>query len=1018
MAAILESLLGSCASKLQNIITDEAILILGVEEELRQVLRRVELIQCCIYDAEKRRTKEQAVNKWLGQLRDVIYDVDEILDVARCKGNKLLPDDPSSSSKSAECKGFLVSSCFCNIWSRRDVAVRIRSLNKKIENISKDKIFLTFNSSIQPTRNGPTSRLIRSSNLVEPNLVGKEIIHSSRKLVDLVLAHKEDKSYKLGIVGTGGVGKTTLAQKIYNDQKLKGSFKMHAWICVSRDYNEVTLLKEVLRNIGVHHEQGETITELQRKLAETIEGKSFFLVLDDVWHSNVWTDLLRPALHATTVGVILVTTRDDQITRGIGVEHTHRVDLMSVEVGWELLWKSMNIGEEKGVQNLRNMGIEIVRKCGHLPLAIKVTASALASRDLTENEWKNYLGKYVGSQSMLSDEIEGALYLSYDELSHRLKQCFLYCALYAEDSVIKRDDVTRLWIAEGFIVEKQGQLLEDIAEEYYHELIHRNLLQPHISYFDMSHCKMHDLLRQLALNISREECFIGDVETLRGENMSKLRRVTVVPKKDVLVLSRVDKLDVKVRTFLTVKGPRRIGDTLFKRFLLLRVLVLNYTLVQSIPDYIGKLIHLRLLNLDYTGISCLPKSIGSLKNLQVLSLRWCHDLHNLPSAVALLSRLRCLDLFGTEINQVPRGIGKLKLLTYLGDYPVGDGSDNAVIQDGWKLEELSSLSQMRYLSLVKLERAAHCGTNTVLTDKKHLKQLILEWTEHGEGSYSEENVSNTEKVFEQLIPPHNLEDLCIARFFGQRYPTWFHTTFLSSLMYLKLIDVRSCVHLPPIWQLPNLKFLKIEGAHAVTKVGPEFVGCKKGDPVCNEVVAFPKLEGLIFKDMPNWEEWSFFEEEVDVADARGEDGAAEIRKEDAQSARLQLLPRLVKLQLVGCPKLRALPQQLGEDTACLKELGLSGLNNLKTVEDLPLLSELLAIQDCECLERICNLPQVSELQVADCPNLSHVEGLGSLQQLGLGEDMQEISSQWVPGLQEQYQRLHGEDLDVYTLSIS
>ena len=98
MATVLESLLGSCASKLQNIITDEAILILGVEEDLREVLQRVELIQCCRYDAEKRRTKELAVNNWLGQLRDVIYDVDEILDVARCKGSKLLADDPSPSS--------------------------------------------------------------------------------------------------------------------------------------------------------------------------------------------------------------------------------------------------------------------------------------------------------------------------------------------------------------------------------------------------------------------------------------------------------------------------------------------------------------------------------------------------------------------------------------------------------------------------------------------------------------------------------------------------------------------------------------------------------------------------------------------------------------------------------------------------------------------------------------------------------------------------------------------------------
>ncbi|EMS64019.1 Disease resistance RPP13-like protein 4 [Triticum urartu] len=255
-----------------------------------------------------------------------------------------------------------------------------------------------------------------------------------------------------------------LSSGCYSTKQPDGSFKMHAWISVSQDYNEVTLLKEVLRNIGVHSEQGESITELQRKLAQTIKGKSFFLVLDDVWHSNVWIDLLRPAFRETSVGIILVTTRDYQITKRIGVDHTHQVDLMSVEVGWELLWKSMNIKEEKEVRNLRKTGIEIVHKCGRLPLAIKVTASALSSRELTDNEWKRYLGRFIGSQSILLDETEEALYLSYDELSHRLKQCFLYCALYVEDSVIKRDEVTWLWIAEGFIEEQQGQLIEDIEK--------------------------------------------------------------------------------------------------------------------------------------------------------------------------------------------------------------------------------------------------------------------------------------------------------------------------------------------------------------------------------------------------------------------------------------------------------------------------------------------------------------------------------------------------------------------------
>ncbi|KAM3197672.1 hypothetical protein ACQJBY_073001 [Aegilops geniculata] len=170
--------------------------------------------------------------------------------------------------------------------------------------------------------------------------------------------------------------------------------------------------------------------------------------------------------------------------------------------------------------------------------------------------------------------------------------------------------------------------------------------------------------------------------------------------------------------------------------------------------------------------------------------------------------------------------------------------------------------------------------------------------------------------------------------------------------------------------------------------------------------------------MPNWEVWSFFEEEVAAADGWGEDGAAEIHKEDAQSARFPLLPRLVLLRLESCPKLRALPGQLGKETTSLKKLRLIGTNSLQIVEDLPFFSELLDIQKCEGLQRISNLPQVTELRVHGCPNLSHVEGLVSLQKLGLGEDMQEISSRWVPGLQNQHQRLHGEDLDIYTFSTS
>uniref|UniRef100_A0A0E0BM33 Uncharacterized protein n=1 Tax=Oryza glumipatula TaxID=40148 RepID=A0A0E0BM33_9ORYZ len=646
------------------------------------------------------------------------------------------------------------------------------------------------------------------------------MLHASRKLVSQVLTHKEKKAYKLAIVGTGGIGKTTLAQKVFNDQKLKGSFNKHAWICVSQDYSPSSVLRQLLRTMEVQYRQEDSVGELQSKLESAIKDKSYFLVLDDVWQHDVWTNLLRTPLYAATSGIVLITTRQDTVAREIGVEEPHHIDLMSPAVGWELLWKSINIEDEKEVQNLRDIGIKIIQKCGGLPLAIKVIARVLASKDKTENEWKKILANYVWSMAKLPKEIRGALYLNYDDLPQHLKQCFLYCIVYPEDCTILRDDLIRLWVAEGFVEVHKDQLLEDTEEEYYYELISRNLLQPVDTSFDQSKCKMHDLLRQLACHLSREECYIGDPTSLLDEYQSL-----------------------------------GIEKTFFMRF-------------------------------------------------------------TLPSTITRLSNLRRLGLDFTPINQVPRGIGRLEFLNDLEGFPVGGGSDNTKMQDGWNLQELAHLSQLRRLDLNKLERATPRSSTDalLLTDKKHLKSLHLCCTELTDEAYSEEGISNVEMIFEQLSPPRNLEDLMIVLFFGRR----------------------------------------IDGASAITKIGPEFVGCWEGNLRSTEAVAFPKLEWLIINDMPKWEEWSFVKEE----DLQEEEAAAEAKEEEALfPSSSWLLPWLEKLELVGCPKLRALPPQLGQQATNLKELVIRRARCLKTVEDLPFLSGILSVQGCQGLERISNLPQ-------------------------------------------------------------
>lgn len=221
-------------------------------------------------------------------------------------------------------------------------------------------------------------------------------------------------------------------------------------------------------------------------------------------------------------------------------------------------------------------------------------------------------------------------------------------------------------------------------------------------------------------------------------------------------------------------------------------------------------------------------------------------------------------------------------------------------------------------------------------------------------------------------------------------------SYLSSVEYLNLICCVSCVLLPPIGQLPNLKYLKILGATAIKNIGPEFVGCGIDNPRSAEAVAFPKLEILVIEDMPNWEEWTIVAEEeikeATIGANLGEVRAARRQVRDAPTPNMCLLPRLKRLELVCCPKLRILPQQFGQDATSLEVLDLRASGSLKVVENFTYLSEVRLMAGCEGLEKVSSLPQV---RATGCPRLSCVQRLDNLQQLWLDEGMQEISSLWL-----------------------
>ncbi|WVZ53267.1 hypothetical protein U9M48_004235, partial [Paspalum notatum var. saurae] len=944
MAAVLDALVSFVIKTLANMATEEMAMLHGVPGEITKLEQKLDNLKAVLTDAERRRITEKAVQRWVAMLKDVMYEAIDILDICNLKYEER--QEPTTGGVNFRCFDAMLF-CMQNPAFTHDIGNRIKDLNQKLDSICQNGAQFNFIRMEQNQDQGtlthrPTGS--KTSPVIErSSLVGEKIEEDTVTLVNMLTNERRtdhvDAYVVVAISGTGGIGKTTLARNIYNHQTINDKFSNRIWLSITQACTETELLREAIIQSDGGHSQAHQMSLLEPTLVNTIRDKKIFVVLDDMWTAAKWNNILKASFSYVARGSrVLVTTRDDRVARAMKAQHLHRVNYLGPQDAWSLLKKEViaNERDKLEIDALENIGMEILGRCGGLPLAIKVIGGLLRHRRMNIVEWEMVLNNPSWSIDAMPEELNHAIYLSYDDLPPHLKQCLLYYSLFPPKADMAPAKLIEMWISEGMVSSNYSDKLEQIGADYTNELILRNLIQPYKKYIGHTHYVMHDVVRSFCQYMIRDEALVaskGDsgIGSRLSSQKFRLLSIGVESGTDELEWSVLQKHS-SLRTlisFCPIKFKR--NDSLSRLSRLRTIHLENADFSPLLADHLGELKHLRYLTIGSTGISSLPDSIGQLKFLQHLCLMGCEKMVGLPNSIVKLKQLRSLDLNRT-LSIIPKRFGVLTNLRKITNFPArmnGGGSN------GWcTLEELGPLSQLESLSLNGLENVypSSLAAKAMLSTKKYLGRLTLKCSSILEDDglsitrvVTEDEKRSIEQVFDELCPPDSMAHLAIDGYFGRRLPEWATLMGGLSLQRLRVLHLKNLVFCTQLFnglcQLPCLEIL-IVNAPAIKNVGSELLICHSQHR-SRVSASFPSLRELVFIGMACWEEWNW--ECVELVES---------------------MPFLVKLALDGCESLARLPPGLAFHAKALtvlnllKKLSIHCCSKLQVLEGIPALRYL------------------------------------------------------------------------------
>ncbi|KAB2006216.1 hypothetical protein ES319_D11G327700v1 [Gossypium barbadense] len=916
-------------------LTQEVTSLWGVDEQVEGLASELRWMESFLKVADASKVDHEVIRTTVVEIRELAYDAEDVIETFSLKVASKRKGGFSNCIKRSAC--FLKEGCLLHqIKSEIEkITARIKVLTRQLKTYDVSKLGVDGEGPSCSTERREARRPY--PHVMDDNIVGlgKDI----KKLVP-VLLDEQSECRVVSICGMGGLGKTTLAKKIYSQSQVVGHFKHLAWAYVSQNCQKRKVWEDILSDFNLLSTEADKemkVEKLAEKLSSFLEENKCLVVLDDIWNTESW-DSLKPAFSAReTRSKILLTSRNKEIVSHADSKgFLYELQYLNYKQSWELFQKiafpPTNSPGYKIDAKMKELGEEMVKHCAGLPLAIIILGGILATKYPSLTEWlkvsanvKSYLNNDKG------EVLRDVLALSYDDLPPYLRPCFLYLSHFPEDYEIPADRLIQLWIAEGIVSSKQegdeGQIAEDVAEGHLLELAERCMIQVRerdIATLKIRSFQMHDLMRDVCLSKGKQQKFLYIADQSNACQLStigRVRRISAhkffwiqciksprlrsllffdkfVPREEednilpLTMMSYFDNHDDEIFNPLVcfvalfglsvlVTKLRGIWKYMFNNFNFLRVLDYERGGAAGckLPNDIGKLIHLRFLSLrDLTfGSSKLPSSLGNLRCLQSLDLRIKNTRFKSAHVPNVLWRMQQLRHLYLPVECNRKTKLKLGTLRNLQTL-VNFNTKNCYVKD---LIYMTNIRELKIRGPFNIEDFnTELGKNPPIVQSKYLHSLsIINY----EGRLDPRHLTHLLSSCDSISTLRLDAEI-------RRLPEYHYSS--SNLAYIKL---RWCkLEGDPIPTLEKVPCLRILELHEEAFIGKEMF--------CSGQ-AFAKLESLSLKGLDFLEEWKVSE------------GA---------------MPCLRRLEIQDCSQLKELPDGL-RFIATLQELKIESMP--KTFKD-------------------------------------------------------------------------------------